>query len=418
MPHATLTPQRQLNDRELLRHVNALRKLDNLHNWLYIAREYLFLATVIGLAVAFHSYRQVWELGWAWNIPVTLLAIVLIGAGQHRLTNIGHEASHYMLFRNRLLNELASDWFAMFAVWSTTHHYRLQHLAHHQFPNDPERDPDVMQMTVSGHRYRFPMPKLRFLWECILKPVLWLPSLVRYVRSRARFAAMGSKTGPYAVKRPVSRLLIPVGLGYLASLAGSLTACVIWEKPLLLVLIPVVMLTAILLFYALIPGRMYSDATIKPDVPMRWLTMMRMAYFTLLFTALAWLSYWTGKPWGLYYIVLWLTPLGTTFGFFMLLRQIVQHGNADQGRFSNTRIFHVGRLIRFAVFPWGMDYHLPHHLFPMVPHYRLRQLHALLSETDEYRQKASLVDGYFLPRERPPQHPTVLDVMASPALKN
>jgi fatty acid desaturase len=65
-----------------------------------------------------------------------------------------------------------------------------------------------------------------------------------------------------------------------------------------------------------------------------------------------------------------------------------------------------------------MDYHLPHHLFPMVPHYRLRQLHALLSETDEYRQKASLVDGYFLPRERPPQHPTVLDVMASPASKN
>ena len=87
-------------------------------------------------------------------------------------------------------------------------------------------------------------------------------------------------------------------------------------------------------------------------------------------------------------------------------------------RFTNTRIFHVNRLIQLAVFPWGMDYHLPHHLFPMVPHFRLRQLHALLSESDEYREHATVVDGYFLPRERPPQHPTVLDLMASPLNHN
>src|SRR2546423_3740840 len=159
-------PQKELNDPQLLRRVNALRRLNNFTNWLYIAREYLFLASVIGLTIAFCHYRAAWDLSWIWNIPVSFAAIVLVGAGQHRLTNIGHEASHYMLFRNRLLNELASDCLAMFAVWSTTHHYRLQHLAHHQFPNDPERDPDVMQMTASGHRYHFPMPKPRFLWEC------------------------------------------------------------------------------------------------------------------------------------------------------------------------------------------------------------------------------------------------------------
>jgi fatty acid desaturase len=410
----SLLPQKELRDPDLLRRVNALRRLDNVTNWFYIAREYLFLASVIGLTIAFYHYRGVWELPWIWNIPVTFVAILLAGAGQHRLTNIGHEASHYMLFRNRLLNELASDWLAMFPVWSTTHHYRLQHLAHHQFPNDPERDPDVMQMTASGHRYRFPMPKLRFVWECVLKPILWVPSLVRYVRGRARFGAMGSKNGPYAIKRPVSPVLIPVGLAYLGTLAALVTAFVMWDQPLLLGVVPPAMLAAIFAFYALIPERMYSEAIVKPDVTIRGLTVMRMTYLTLLFVTLGWLSYWTGKPWGLYYIVLWLVPLGTTFGFFMLLRQIVQHGNADQGRFTNTRIFHVNRLIQLAVFPWGMDYHLPHHLFPMVPHFRLRQLHNLLSESDEYREHATVVDGYFLPRERPPQHPTVLDLMASP----
>jgi fatty acid desaturase len=59
-----------------------------------------------------------------------------------------------------------------------------------------------------------------------------------------------------------------------------------------------------------------------------------------------------------------------------------------------------------------MDYHLPHHLFPMVPHYRLRQLHALLLETEAYQNQVTLVDGYFFHKERPPVHPTVLDLMA------
>jgi len=58
-----------------------------------------------------------------------------------------------------------------------------------------------------------------------------------------------------------------------------------------------------------------------------------------------------------------------------------------------------------------MDYHLPHHLFPMVPHYRLPALHALLMETDEYREHACMVEGYFWHR-RPPAHATVLELMA------
>ncbi len=58
-----------------------------------------------------------------------------------------------------------------------------------------------------------------------------------------------------------------------------------------------------------------------------------------------------------------------------------------------------------------MDYHLPHHLFPMVPHYRLIQLHNLLQETEEYREQATTVEGYFW-HDSPPRHPTVLELMA------
>ncbi len=86
-------------------------------------------------------------------------------------------------------------------------------------------------------------------------------------------------------------------------------------------------------------------------------------------------------------------------------------GNADRERFSNTRIFRVHPLLRFSVFPIGNDDHLPHHLFPLVPHYNLKKLHELLLEIPEYRENATVVRGYFVSPEKPPVHPTVLDLM-------
>jgi fatty acid desaturase len=406
-------PVTQLNDADLIRRVNALRQIDNRTNWFYLAREYLFLGLVVGVTLWFYHWRMGAGLSWLWDVPVTVVAIVLVGAGQHRLSTLAHEASHYMLFRHRLLNEQTSDWLCMFPLWSTTHHYRLQHLAHHQFPNDPERDPDLAQMEASGHRFAFPMAPRRFVGE-LVRQFLWLPKLIRYIRVRARYNSTGGGGGPYEAKGPRSMVLILVGLLYLAALAGALTACVLLEQPVLLAGVPAGMLAAILVFYALVPARLYRQTTVKADVSARWMTFGRVTYLTATFTAVAWLTYRTGNPWALWYVVLWLVPLGTTFAFFMILRQVVQHGNATRERLTNTRVFLVGRLIRFAVFPLGMDYHLPHHLFPMVPHYRLRELHTLLLEAQEYRERATVVEGYFFHR-RPPQHPTVLELMATPA---
>ena len=78
---------------------------------------------------------------------------------------------------------------------------------------------------------------------------------------------------------------------------------------------------------------------------------------------------------------------------------------------TNTRTFLVNRFINFAVFPIGQEYHLPHHMYVTIPHYRLQDLHDLLMEYPEYRQAAVLVEGYFLPKTRPPVNPTVLDVV-------
>ena len=61
----------------------------------------------------------------------------------------------------------------------------------------------------------------------------------------------------------------------------------------------------------------------------------------------------------------------TSFMFFMFLRDVYQHSNADDGRLTNSRVFFTDPFTRWAVFVYGQDMHIPHHLFPAVPHYRL-----------------------------------------------
>jgi fatty acid desaturase len=399
------------NDRDVQRQVNELRQADNVRGWLYVAREYLFLALLIGGTIAFYGYVETAGLSWLWAVPVTLLAIVLIGAVQQRLATLTHEAAHYMLFRNRLVNELVSEWFCMFPILGTTHSYRVQHLGHHQFPNDPERDPDWVQMTRSGHRFRFPMSRLEFLWHCVIKQILFPLFLVRYSLVRASYVVDKGEGTPYRMRRGKSKILILAGLAFHLALIGALALLVIRAEALLLALVPLCIWLGGVAFYSFAPERWFEDYFIRSDLPIRLQKCLRITFNTLVLTTLAFLTMETGKPWWLYYAVLWLIPLGTSFAFFMILRQIVQHGNADTERFTNTRIFRVHWLLNWAIFPIGNDYHLPHHLFPMVPHYNLRKLHALLEQTEEYHCQATLVEGYFLSPEHPPQHPTVLDLM-------
>ena len=105
-------------------------------------------------------------------------------------------------------------------------------------------------------------------------------------------------------------------------------------------------------------------------------------------------------------------PSGTTFPYFLLLRDTYQHTNADDGRLTNTRVFFCDPLTRWAVFVYGQDMHVPHHLFPVVPHYRLGELHDLLKrEDDDYAREVVEVEGTFANQGG---RPTVLDVLTDP----
>jgi fatty acid desaturase len=128
----------------------------------------------------------------------------------------------------------------------------------------------------------------------------------------------------------------------------------------------------------------------------RFAGVIRLGYYTLLLEILAHLRWATGGISTLYAITLWGIPLGTSFMFFMFLRDVYQHSNADTGRLTNSRVFFTDPFTRWAVFVYGQDLHIPHHLFPAVPHYRLSRLHELLKrEHSGYRDQVVETHGTF-----------------------
>ncbi|SDO66605.1 Fatty acid desaturase [Filomicrobium insigne] len=400
--------------------IRSLKERDNYTNFAYIAQVWAIIIGTIVLTVWSFSVVA-WEgLGWWWNIPMVVVAVFVIGASQHQLGGIVHEGTHFILFENRKLNELASDWFGAFPIYTSTYAFRLHHLAHHQFVNDPERDPNFSQAKDSGHWLDFPVAHIDLVWGIIrqLNPVL----LVSYIAARARYSALGVDTNPYAdPKSPGSPWAIRWGVLYAVmvpfavialSSAGELgyadsASMTAWAMGI------IVVATAVLVvYYAVIPDDAFAKSRLDPIISHRATAISRLSFMAILYSGLTLGEYYSGgmPMWG-YFGLFWILPLFSTFPLFMILREWVQHGNADRGRYTNSRIFLVNPFVRYAVFPFGMDYHLPHHLMAAVPHYKLKGLHELLLEKDaQYSSRAQVVEGWSL-HKGTQDNPTIVDVL-------
>ena len=125
---------------------------------------------------------------------------------------------------------------------------------------------------------------------------------------------------------------------------------------------------AIIIYFALLDENKLPHAHVETVISHRTTNISRITYMAIVYTALTGIEVAGWAPAWIYYGLLWIVPLFTTFPLFMIMRQWVQHGNADRGRYTNTRVFLVNPLIRYAMFPFGMDYHLPHHIYASVPH--------------------------------------------------
>jgi fatty acid desaturase len=162
----------------------------------------------------------------------------------------------------------------------------------------------------------------------------------------------------------------------------------------------------------LLPERALFRSPFRQAYTARLGGLIRLGFFTLLLEVLSHLRWATAGTSAVYFTLLWLVPMMTSFMFFMFLRDVYQHSNADSGRLTNSRVFFADPFTRWAVFVYGQDMHIPHHLFPAIPHYRLRDLHKLLRRDHTvYRRLVVETHGTFHDAKG---RPTILDEMTRP----
>jgi fatty acid desaturase len=408
-------------DRDLQREIMHLRQVDNHTNLLCLAREYACLAVVISGAIYFAEYRSAWALAWGWNVPAFAIAIILVGAIQHRLAGLGHEASHYSFMKSRVLNDLVPDLFCMFPLMTTVHFYRLFHMAHHQFTNDPRRDPDLQNLGHGKRASEFPMSRGRFIRVIYL---VLLVAPIRFLRYQWAYFQVntlgqgknvyvdGREGAPGGPARSLLRLGTWLGIAYVFGF--NVLTWLLTRIQQLGWLVPAGLMSfgiAAAVTYVL-PDWTLFRSPFRQAYSTRLGGLFRLGFFTFLLEVLAHLRWATAGASVVYFTFLWLVPMTSSFMFFMFLRDVYQHSNADTGRLTNSRVFFADPFTRWAVFVYGQDMHIPHHLFPAIPHHRLRDLHSLLKQDHPaYRRFVVETHGTFRDAEG---RTTILDEMTRP----
>src|SRR5581483_844369 len=130
---------------------------------------------------------------------------------------------------------------------------------------------------------------------------LWVPNLIRFIRIRAKYNSVGTDRNPYLKKgfKP-SKGAVLAGMLYLVGLIVALRFLVIHDDPVLLAVVPAAMWGAMMAFFWFLPDSKYHQSRVRPLIHMRWTSMGRITFLSLVFNALAWVTFWTGQWAGLY----------------------------------------------------------------------------------------------------------------------
>ncbi|SRR6056297_215499 len=238
----------ELERRQMFAEIKRLCRPDNVTNWFWIGLEYAIFAVTVAACLAINQVRV--QQGWsiAWMVPVYLCAIFVIGAWvQNRLSVLVHEASHYLLFKNRLLNDAVANWFLLFPVFGAIANYRIGHWGHHRHVNDPEHDPDLRRLTA--HQARdFPVTKRFFLWHYVFKQILWHKAF-SYLKGRALYVVMTMDSPPAKRQDGLgTKTVWAMRIAFYGTLFTVLTVAGWWPHYLLFWVVPLVTFYPAVLF--------------------------------------------------------------------------------------------------------------------------------------------------------------------------
>lgn len=95
-------------------------------------------------------------------------------------------------------------------------------------------------------------------------------------------------------------------------------------------------------------------------------------------------------------LLYWIVPLATVFLAIRYVRNVAEHYAVEHEHVLNeSRTVIAPFWELWLIAPWGLNYHLEHHLFPGVPCFRLAELHRILMTREPYPQIAHITHSYF-----------------------
>ena len=286
--------------------------------------EYIGIATAIILCIKF------------WSIPLYVLTVMFIACRQHALGVIMHDGVHYKIAKNKLLNDIITEYLIAIPIFTPMLDWRRAHFTHHRNPNT-EEDPDWV-IKLNNPEWKFPKSKLGFIstvlrYSCGIfiigiffsRRLKWQQKLKYFCK-----AFLGTRPSP---KLPTEKPMKPKRHNYIINTILYLT-----------------ILSLIIYF----------------------------GFFKLFI---------------LYYIVpafMW-APLLTR------IRSIAEHfGVENDNVYDKSRTMYPNIIDKlFLGASWNINYHLDHHLYPSVPSYRLKKLHNKIKDLPEYRARAHITTNGF-----------------------
>lgn len=299
--------------------VKSLSGIQAWRSWCGIAFNWGVMLGAIALTI--------WVDHWALYFP----AILLIGARQHAMAILTHDASHYRLFKSRWWNDTVCDLFCCLPAGISLRAFRELHLQHHWYLNT-QKDPDFTAHQGDPD-FVFPMPRKRFLG--IIFRDLTLLHIRQAWKGRRGYSPFGAGRG--------------------------------WRSWLL--------------------GRKATDPQALTGQERARVLVVIAAGITLA-VALPWWIVWRAA-------ILWFVPWFTMLTLCLRMRSAGEHLNVpnnhelDAGRTMVTSFW-----TRTSFWPHGIGYHMAHHIFPSVPYYNLKKLHAGLMQMPAYAENLHVTRGF------------------------
>ncbi|MGB1204598.1 MAG: fatty acid desaturase family protein [Chitinophagales bacterium] len=208
-----------MNKNKLLE-IEDLRQLsltDPCNSLYYIGREWLSIIAAVLVCE------------WFWHPLFYVLVIMWIGARMHALGILGHDGMHYLLFKNKTINDFVTHWFLLFPIGFSLKTFRKVHFEHHKHLNTT-KDPEYMNLR-QYEEYDFPKT-MRGILFTLVKDVTGFNSLVYTLKKwRHRWEGNEKSLQMFAFLQP-KKIAVLLVFGLFLYFAGLLDELVLyWFVP-------------------------------------------------------------------------------------------------------------------------------------------------------------------------------------------